>query len=69
MINQALATHNAMLDLPLRINLKTGSFLSSRALVRVTKLKPDSKRLPDIVASYCPFCGIAYSDEATEESA
>lgn len=62
-ISAALQPHNADLDIPLRIDLKTGKTLPQSPALRLQKLDPKKRgRLPVLFARYCPFCGTAYAE-------
>ncbi len=66
---QELEGTNTVLDIPFRINLKTGQQLPPR--LQIATCKRDSKRREKaafILATYCPFCGEKYETQ-TEEAA
>lgn len=57
-VNEALAPHNAALDVPLEVNFRTGQRLDPRIRLSLFKLDPKvRKRLPYFTARFCPFCG------------
>jgi hypothetical protein len=59
-MNEALAEHNAGLDIPLELDLKSGQHLPPRTQVPLYKLDKDRRPrrpLPVLMAAYCPFCG------------
>lgn len=66
-VNEQLAALNAALDVPLSIDMKTGQTQPPKLTVAVCKRDTKKRgRLPVLFASYCPFCGVAYT-EKTEE--
>lgn len=57
-LNEALAPHNARLDVPLEVNFRTGEQLDPRIRLSIFKLDPKGrKRLPYLTARFCPLCG------------
>ena len=61
-INKNLEEHNAKILQAILLPLEGSNSLRSRVLIRTGKL--DSKKraaLPDLMASYCPFCGLKES--------
>lgn len=60
-INEALAEHNTVLDVPLRIDLKTGAARRDRVEIATARLQP-KKNVPRhcMIAQFCPFCGVEY---------
>lgn len=62
-VQEQLAESNAALDLPLRINFKTGKQAPSLPLLVVHKLDDKKRqRLPSVICAHCPFCGIKYPE-------
>ena len=64
LMNEALEQHNAKLDVPPIVDMKTGK-LSGDFRVTVNCFKIDSKkrgRLPTLLAHFCPFCGARYPE-------
>lgn len=60
-VNEALAAHNAVLDIPLTIHLTTGKTESPRTYVPTVKLNSKNRqKLPILFAMFCPFCGKKY---------
>lgn len=57
-LNATLAEHNAVVDAPMMMNMKTGK---TRIAWRIPllKLNKSRKALPVLVAQFCPQCGEA----------
>ena len=67
-MNEALASFNAVLDIPTRIDLKTGRCVEPLVPVPVCKLDPKKRgRLATLLATFCPFCGQRYESLPEQE--
>jgi len=53
-MNEQLKEHNGRLIVPM--------FTAPRVIITLEKLSP-RKRVPVVVANYCPFCGETYPEE------
>ncbi len=60
--NAALVEHNCELDLAFEINRETGQIQTTvRCTTSLLEKKRGAKAL-NILATYCPFCGVKYGE-------
>jgi len=62
-VNENLKPSNLVLEVPCRVSMGSLDLLSQRIVVKVSKLdKKKRGAVPNVFASYCPFCGEQYAD-------
>lgn len=63
-VNEKLALENAKLCHGLETNFTTGVVWVSPPYLKVEKKRSlrDGKKLPVVVCTFCPFCGVKYPD-------
>lgn len=65
-LDEKLKPYNGKIALAILLPAEGSDALRSRVLVQTEKLDPGkrSKKLPAVMASYCPFCGEHVADAA-----
>lgn len=64
-VNEKLKTRNTRLDVPIILRFKDDPPAVDRLLIQTTQIETGrgKAKAVSMFASYCPFCGEAYSDE------
>ena len=63
-VNEMLEKENTVLDIGLRIDLKTGKTLPPRPEIYSRKIDPKKRgKASRIIATCCPFCGHKFNDD------